>query len=35
VNDELTVFISYPARRFSSADAGRLYDALRRRFGRE
>lgn len=31
---DLTVFISY-RRADSSADAGRLYDALRRRFGRE
>jgi len=34
VSDELTVFISY-RRADASADAGRLYDALRRRFGRE
>lgn len=34
MNDDLTVFISY-RRADSSADAGRLYDALRRRFGRE
>jgi hypothetical protein len=34
VTDELTVFISY-RRADASADAGRLYDALRRRFGRE
>jgi hypothetical protein len=34
MNDDLTVFISY-RRSDSSADAGRLYDALRRRFGRE
>src|SRR3954471_18952432 len=33
-DDDLTVFISY-RRADSSADAGRLYDALRRRFGRE
>ena len=34
MNDDLTVFISY-RRADSSADAGRLYDALRRRFGRD
>ncbi len=34
MNDDLTVFISY-RRADASADAGRLYDALRRRFGRE
>src|SRR6185295_1470315 len=34
MNDDLTIFISY-RRADASADAGRLYDALRRRFGRE